>query len=213
MEPMPGRLPDTSGYGQEGEMDMEAKREQLIDFLTECFARDIIDTDEYERRVAAIQSANSYGELEPIVQDLRDPGASFTRVARPDRKELNRNELNRNELDLTRGKKPQRILSILSNQQLAGDWLNRDSVLVQALLASVTCDLRDSRLFSITRIQIYCLMAKLKIYIPRGIALESNVAPILAEICQKERSPAQMPGAPIIQMSGVLIMSELHIEN
>jgi hypothetical protein len=182
---------------------IEPQREQVINYLTECFANDILTTEEYEYRVGRAAEANVSGELEAIIADIRRPqhgpgSRTGNPAVRPSR-------------DITEGRDRQRVLSILGEQQLSGNWMKKDSVLVQAFMGSVSCDLRDVRLFPVNRIQIYSLMAEVKITVPQGIALVSNVSPILGEIKRRDRSPDAMPGAPVIEIGGLIIMSELKI--
>jgi hypothetical protein len=68
-------------------------------------------------------------------------------------------------------------------------------------------------LFAENRIQIYAFMAEVNIKVPEGIALVSSLAPILAEIKRKDRSPESLPGAPIVEIGGLVIMGEVKISS
>lgn len=188
-------MPDySSSYPLNNSIDQ--KREEAIDFLTDCFARDILTTSEYEKRVEGVHAAGSPVEIDTLLEDLR-------RTSTPANVNSGR--------DITAGRDTQRLIAVLGSQHLKGDWLKKDNVLIQTVLGSMRCDLREVRLFAVNRIQIYSFMAEIKIIVPPGVALVSNVSPILAEIKRKDRNPEQLPGAPVIEIGGLAIMSEVKI--
>jgi hypothetical protein len=182
----------------------EQHRDRIINYLTECFAGDILTTEEYEKRVEQSNAARTQAELEAVIADLR---SSRPRIgpANPPAPAQSR--------DLTAGRPTQRVMAILGEQDLSGNWMTKDSVLIQAFMGSVKCDLRGVNLFAENRIQIYALMAEVNIKVPEGIALVSSLAPILAEIKRKDRSPESLPGAPIVEIGGLVIMGEVKISS
>ncbi len=181
---------------------MEQHREQIIQYLTECFASDILTTEEYEHRVERANAAENSTDLELVIADLKKSPRAPSPGNYPQRRPSG---------DITEGRDRQRVLAIMGEQDLTGNWLRKDSVLIQALMGSVSCDLRDVRLYPETKIQIYSLMAEVEIRVPEGVALISNVSPILAEIKRKDRNPESLPGAPVIEIGGLAIMSEVKI--
>jgi hypothetical protein len=48
----------------------EQHRDRIINYLTECFAGDILTTEEYEKRVEQSNAARTQAELEAVIADL-----------------------------------------------------------------------------------------------------------------------------------------------
>ncbi|AHC16617.1 DUF1707 domain-containing protein [Salinispira pacifica] len=185
---------------------LDEHRDRIINYLTELFSRDVLTTEEYELRVEKANEANSPVQLNDVVSDLqidtsRNPGPSQGETG----------------LDISSGRDSQRVLAVLGSRELQGNWLRKDTVLVQSFMSSVTCDLRDVALPEVTRIQIYSMMAEVVIILPEGVVLETNVAPILGEVNHKGLKkrhrrdlPVPQPGR-VVQINGLAIMSEVSI--
>ena len=46
------------------------KREETVEILSECYARDLIELDEYERRIDLIHDAATLDDLEALLSDV-----------------------------------------------------------------------------------------------------------------------------------------------
>ncbi len=78
------------------------RREQIIEWLSDQFAKDALEMDEYERRIDLAHQATSAAALEQVVADLGMPAAApvetatalvprkvaMPMVARPERKRM-----------------------------------------------------------------------------------------------------------------------------
>lgn len=187
---------------------LDEHRDRIINYLTELFSRDVLTTEEYELRVEKANEANSPVQLNDVISDLQaSSGQGRTSASTSEQSSL----------DISSGRDSQRVLSILGSRELQGNWLKKDTVLVQSFMSSISCDLRDIALPEITRIQIYSMMAEVVLILPEGVEVETNVAPILAEVNhkglkkrQRRDLPVPQPGR-IVQINGLAIMSEVSI--
>ena len=49
---------------------IEQRRDQATEILAECYARDLLPLEEYERRVGLIHDASTLDEIEPLLSDV-----------------------------------------------------------------------------------------------------------------------------------------------
>lgn len=143
----------------------EQRREEIIQILTDAFARDTLTTEEYEHRVEQANRINSISGLNSLVADLTGPGAGNSRS-----------------LQVYPAAGTLTLRSIFSNQQFDGDWLSNEHVLVRTFMGSVTCDFHRPVLGPVTRVEIRSIMGEVKLVIPKGVKINVNISPILGEV-------------------------------
>jgi hypothetical protein len=141
---------------------LRRRREEIIDMLTDAFARDMIDTAEYEYRVSQANNLMIVTELNALVTDLT-PSESRSLQTYPDPGTMS-------------------LKAIFSSQEFDGDWLTNDHVQVRAVMGTVICDFRRPVLGPVTRIDVRAVMGEVKIIVPKGMRIQVNVNPILGEV-------------------------------
>lgn len=176
-------------------MDIEQKREEIINYLSECFSNSILTLEEYELRLDKATDARSFQELDMIVVDLykSHPSGSPRSVQKSEGK-------------------IQGITALLGSQELMGNWMKSSSIQLRALMGSVECDLTRTKLYPENKIQVYSMMSEVNIFVPRGVALVNSIIPVISEMKYRDYNEKSRPGAPRIEISGVAIMSEIKIK-
>ncbi len=142
------------------------RREEIIDILTDALSKDIIDTDDYERRVEKAHAVENIADLNALISDLGSGARS--RFARGS----------------MRYPEPgtQELKSIFSSQRYEGEWLSRENVRVRVIMGMVACDLRQPVLGPVTKICVNAVMGAVKIIVPKGVGVQVNVNPVFAEV-------------------------------
>lgn len=144
---------------------IEQRRQEVIDLLTDAFARDIIETSEYEYRVGQANALNSIEELNSLVRGLSDQASSGALSYPPSG--------------------TMEIRSVFSSQRYQGDWLEREDIDLRVMFGEVRCDFRRSLVGPVTRMNLRVFMGEVKIIVPPGVKVRVNVSPVLGEVSRK----------------------------
>lgn len=187
---------------------MENARERAETLLSERYATDIIDTDELERRLDALQAANGLAEIRAVTKDLTLPTGSNnlpaatnltspTAIARPV------------EVEAT-----QDIVSILSEQKQVGAWVPAEVNRVITVLGGSTIDLREAVLGpGITRLVVRCILGEIQVVVPPGLDVHVETHAVLANIELPDREKIVRPGPqdPRVVLSGLVVLGSVEI--
>ena len=174
--------------------DLEQRREEVIKYLTESFSQGILTLKDYEDRLEKANAARVILELDALVADIR----GVSNRPHPPSPQLP-------------AAGEQRTLAFMGERALSGNWLEKDSVRLQAIMSSLECDLTRTTLFPVTKIRVYSLMSAVHIFVPKGVTVHENIAAILSETKRRDQNRENLPGAPLIEISGVAVMSEVRI--
>ncbi len=147
---------------------IEKRREEVIDVLTDAFARDLIDTEEYERRVGKAHELSSIPELNALAADLRP---LFNEDAKA--------------LSLYPAAGDLYLKTYFASQHYDGNWLTNENVELRAIMGSMTCDFRRPVLGPRTTVNLRVIMGDVKIIIPRGLRISVEVTPILGDVTRQ----------------------------
>jgi hypothetical protein len=141
---------------------VQRRRDEVIDLLTDAFARDLLDTAEYEYRVGQANAVDDLARLNSLVADLtKTRERSLQKYPSP------------GSMDLS---------AVFSTQHFDGDWLTNEHVKLRTFMGSVVCDFRRPVLGPLTRVEIRAIMGEVKIIVPKGVRIQVNINPILGEV-------------------------------
>jgi hypothetical protein len=167
-----------------------------------AFAEDLIDPDELDRRLEAVEEATSITMLRRIVADLapgdpsRDARLGVTALAVPQ-------------------EVPQRrtVLALLSDTKRVGPWTPARQTHVRSIIASTCIDLRQARLApGVTELHLGVVLGEVEIIVPPGLLVESDCVVVLGslELDQIEGGPSD-PESPRIQIRGFVLMGSVSV--
>ncbi|KGE71864.1 DUF1707 SHOCT-like domain-containing protein [Spirochaeta lutea] len=201
---------------------MEKERDQIIDHLSNCFARDLLTAEDFELRVERAHQASTLDQLAGLIEDLPTlpgsprfaaPSGSHSRFPSGDYAE-GRGEGSPGPYrggfpgDL----EPETTYAIFSEQKLAGNWLRRNSAAATVALGSMVMDLRDVTLGPYTEIQLTAFMGEITIILPDyPVLVESSVSTILAEFKRKGMGRAP-DNAPLLKLKGYAVLSQITLK-
>lgn len=171
-------------------------RDNAVEQLQWHFAKNHLEFDEFEQRVTIALSTQSKAELASLTADL---------PAREDTKKPNR------EVDLAVYRDTQPILSILSETKRTGIWVPPKHLRVTTVLSETELDFRDVQLqHNVTYISLGCCLGEVKIIVPPGINVVSQVRCVLGSVENKSRGKMQ-PDAPTLVFEGKVILGQATI--
>jgi hypothetical protein len=181
--------------------NLESYRNSVLDELAEHYAHGKLSEEQYEARLARAQSAENVSELESAVGDLPQETGLPPRPA--DRPSLDASEAG------------ERSVSFMSSRRLGvGDYLANQKAHV-AIMSNLVLDFRGVSFGpGVTNIEVFALMADVRIIPPEDVDVRLSITPLLANVASGSR-PARRKasGEPsVLRISGTIIMAEIRVD-
>ncbi|HTX74058.1 MAG TPA: DUF1707 domain-containing protein [Rectinemataceae bacterium] len=196
------------GKGLSPDRDLEGRRQAILDHLTEAFASDRIHMQDYESRVAVVQHAHDFEELEKAVADLpaplspdaaaRTPRTASTSLA--------------NTID-PRIAGSVSLACVMGDRNLSGDWLSGNQVGSFTCMGSTKIDLRDTALPpGRLKIDAFIIMGEMRVIVPRGLPVVLNAFPFMGETHADRAVERRVePGQPFLEINGFAFMGSIRV--
>jgi hypothetical protein len=194
-----------------GRAPLNHTRQVTIDALMEHFANDVLDVDEFERRIDVAHGASTSEELKDLLRDL--PGGSDLPAvageggARP---------AVRREFTISAAaerKESELAIALMGGSRRAGRWTPARTNRAIAIMGGVELDFREAVLApGVTEVQCFTMWGGVEIIVPPGINVESHGIALMGgfEHVGDSASIAD-PGAPTIRVTGIALMAGVDI--
>ena len=178
-------------------------RERVIAALQEHFAHDVLDVDEFERRVTLAHTSETLEEIQALVADL--PQVTAPAAPAPETKALAR---------ATDVRASDAVTGIMSSTRRAGPWTVPRRLRVRGIMSSTILDFREARFPpGPVDVEIRAMMSSVEIIVPPGLAVETRGSAIMGTFDEIERAPAHPdPEAPLLRVHGAAIMSAVEVK-
>jgi len=176
---------------------LEAARERTIRLLTDRFADDSLDLEQFEAHLDRMYKATTVAELDGLLHDV-DARTARRAAAVPAYGEL---------------PAPRRVLSIMSNTERTGRWALPRQLEVRALMSSIVLDLRETTIpAGVCEIDLLAVMANLEILVPPGVVVEDLALGVMANVENRAIDEGIVPvDAPRIRITGTAVMSNVEV--
>ncbi len=214
---MSNRTPKGAHYPVEprpGEDALARFREETIELLTECFTRDMITIDDFERRSDQVHGARTMADLQAALDGIHadppHPARSGAAVSAPDSPSLPAHLATPS----AQIAESDRAIAIFGETRREGAWVPARRNTTVAMMGSAVLDLREARLGEeATLITAFTLMGSIEVIVPPGVHVECNGSAVLGDFEQRnyagERAP---PGAPVVRVDGWAVIGSVEIE-
>jgi hypothetical protein len=183
------------------------RREQVIEQLSDRFATDALDVDEFERRIDLAHQATSVAALEELVADLGVPAAapaapSEALVPRP-----------AEQLAVPRPAR-KRVLAILGGVERKGGWVVPQHLRITAVMGGVSLDFREALIGpGVTQVHVTAVMGGVEIIVPPHVAVQCEGLAIMGGFEEVHRSSAVLdPDTPTLMITGFAMMGGVEIK-
>lgn len=180
---------------------MRDRREQVIARLSDCYASDLIDVDELDRRLDLAHVARTVADLDALIADLA-PGTSTALVpttshaiddpSRPDAK---------------------RLRVIMGSVERTGPWVVAKSLTTRVLWGSAELDFRDASIGpGVTTIEVHVVMGSLELILPPWLSIDVDVSSVMGSVEERHRMSAEPdPTRPILRVTGTVWLGSVEI--
>jgi hypothetical protein len=179
------------------------RREQVIAALTEHFTRDVLDVDEFDRRIDLAHQARTLAELEELVVDLAPLPASTTALAPLPPEDA-----------LATWPEKKRWTAIMGGFEKKGRWTVPRKMRAVCFWGGGTLDFREAQFApGITELHVTTIMGGLEIIVPPWLGVETDATAIMGGFEELERGHgAPDPGRALLRITGLAIMGGVEIE-
>jgi hypothetical protein len=177
------------------------RRHQVIARLSECYAGDILEVEELERRLDLAHAARTVAELEELVADLAPAATTALVPATPTAID-----------DPSRAaEKKQRV--IMSSVERRGRWTVPRKLHLRVFWGHIELDFRDASLApGTTTIDVGVLMGNLEIILPPHLSIDVDVSSFMGSVEERHRVPPDAdPARPVLQLVGSVRLGNLEI--
>ena len=183
---------------------LRGRRQAVIDRLTEDFARDLLDVEEFENRVDRAHQATTLKDLEVLVEDLEP----LERTAPPitDSQAM---ELHRPRAPVPADRPDRRwAVAVMGGVERKGSWRVPHKLKVVCVMGGAELDFREVALPpGETEVSITCVMGGAEVIVPPDLAVECDGFAVLGGFEHVDRAPPQHdPDTPLLRIKGMALM-------
>jgi len=181
-------------------------RERVIARLSDHFAHDDLDVDEFERRVTVAQTADDPAVIDALLADLQDAGGTAVPVTAIVPTVVT---------DLApAGHEQETLYAIFGGIDRRGTWTVPRRMKIVAMMGGASLDLREARFPpGVIDIELKAVMGGIQIIVPPGLAVQMHGSAIFGGFQDVNRAPAHPdPGAPLLRIHGLTMMGGVSIE-
>jgi hypothetical protein len=179
-------------------------RERTIAILSDLFAKDEIELDDFENRVSLVHRAGSVDEVQKVVADLTVKPEVVALVPQPKTSVVPASEL----------RPTQTLAAILGGVTRRGGWNAAQHLRVIAFMGGAELDFREARLGAgVTELTLFVFMGGVQLIVPPELSVELNGTGIMGGFDHMDRQPPVAdPERPILRVHGVAFMGGVSVE-
>jgi hypothetical protein len=176
-------------------------RERAIAALSDAFANDALEVEEFERRVTRAHTSESVEEITALTSDLAPttalaPATVALAPAAP-----------------ASDAEPETVYAIFGGVDRRGTWTVPRSWRVVATFGGAQLDLREARFpTGVIDLEVRAVFGGVQIIVPPGLAVEVQGTAIMGGFQNVNRAPAHPdPDAPLLRIRGLAFMGGVDV--
>ncbi len=183
-------------------------RARVIALLSEHYSHDLLDVDEFERRLTVAHTATEVAALDALVADLPAPVVSTALVPVAAAAPVTIDQVGR-------PRQRYQIVSVLGTGGRTGSWTVPRLLSAVTVLGTLRIDLRGAQLSGPeVEIDVRCVLGTVEIIIPPGLSVSAEGISVLSTFEHVEPAPG-LPeptvGAPLVRIRGVSVLGTVTV--
>lgn len=198
--------------GEAGRSPLNHTREITIEALMEHFANDVMDMDEFERRVDIAHRATNSDVLKELLRDLPGGGVLPAVAGGSDATGL-APVPDYTVTSAAQVKEKGTVVACLSASKRSGRWSPARKNLAVAVMGSAELDFREAILGpGVTEVQIFTVCGRVDIIVPTDLNVESQGIAIMGGFEHVGDNPIHPdPHAPTLRITGLALMAHVEV--
>lgn len=207
-----------------------AAKSRAIDVLSECFAQDLLDMDDFERRVGLVHRAKAAADLEEAVRGLPLPGASAPVSASassapaplvpadsagaPASVSAGRAvPAPAGEPAPGRIREQDRSVAVFGETKRQGKWVPARRTTVVTFMGSAVVDLREALMVpGEYAVQVVATFGSVEVIVPPGMDVECNGSAVFGSFLRRDSVPAApRPDGPVVRVNGFAVFGSVEV--
>lgn len=194
-----------------GRPPLNHSRQVTIDALMEHFANDVMDVDEFERRIDVAHAATTSEELKELLRDL--PGSGDLPAVSGEGRSAPATRPEYTVSSAAHRKDSEFVVAVMGGSSRRGRWTPARKNNAVAIMGGAELDFREAVLApGITEVQVFTMWGGVEIIVPPGINVESHGIALLGGFEHVGDSvPPADPSAPTLRITGFALMAGVDI--
>lgn len=184
------------------------RRSFVIDALSEAFAHDALDMDEFDRRLTLAHQAESVAELDALVEDVlpAEVDEADDQVAETG--------TNPETALVHRRSEKNSVVAIMGGSERKGSWRVAEKVKAVAVMGGIELDFREAKLApGRTELKATAIMGGVDIIVPPWLSVECEGWGIFGGFTSMDRAPRELdPDEPVLVIKGRAIFGGVDIK-
>ncbi|MGE0867242.1 MAG: LiaF domain-containing protein [Kofleriaceae bacterium] len=179
------------------------RRAQVIAQITECYAIDVLDVDELDRRLDLAHSARTIAELEELIADLGPSRAPSTALV----------PAGPTAIDDPERAASTKLRVLFGSVQRRGRWSVAKRLKVSVTFGDSQLDFREASLGpGVTTIDVGVTFGNLEVLVPPWLAVDVDVSSMFGNVEERHRVPPETePSQPVLRLVGAVRFGNLEI--
>ena len=176
-----------------------AEREKVVARLSDAFAHDRLNIEEFERRLTLAHERDTLAAINQLVDDLAEPEGEVRTQALAHTSDA---------------REHQEITAIFGGSQFSGPQSLPRRLKIRAIFGGAQVDLRDA-IFpdGVVEVEVKAVFGGVQIIVPPTLAVECHGVAILGGFESLNRTPASPdPSAPLLRVRGRVVFGGVQIE-
>lgn len=189
-------------------------RQKVVDALCEHFANDVLEVEEFERRVDLAHQARSLEELGRILEDLPDAGVSVVAAGDEERSPARAPGSRTPMVPEERVRDRDLVIGILGGSVRKGRWIPARWTVAVGIMGGAELDFREAALGpGVTDVTVLAFMGGVEIIVPPGMDVECRGLGILGGFEQTSHQPLDHDSErPLLRIRGVACMGGVEVD-
>ena len=189
--------------------NIEAIRERAVEVLMEHFSRDVMNLEEFEGLLDAVNRCSTSGELRELLSKLPPLASSkpaTDMMPAPGGAPV--------VVDADRVRPRGFLISILGATNRAGRWIPARKSFALGVLGGVSLDFREALLGSgITDVNLLAVLGGIEIIVPPEMAVEVDGMAVLGGFEYQTDAPLRSnPDLPTLRVRGLAVLGGVNVE-
>lgn len=182
-------------------------REQILEQLSDAFAKDELGLEDFEARVDGAYQATTEVGLRALVKDLSPRPLASTALVPATAARGSQTAL------VVSGGRAPRVLAVLGNVERRGRFQVPDGYRATSVLGNIELDLRDVTFpDGVTQIHVRAVLGNIEIVVPPHLPVECEGTGILASFAELNRMPAEGAATgPVLRIVGSALLGNVEI--